>query len=89
MSDVKVGKRTGRAKRQAAPVARKVDYRQLRNSFSPQKIYSDDEVENLHNTSLKVLKDLGIRVLLPEARKIYHILDDPSSSALISFLSLR
>ena len=52
MSDVKVGKRTGRAKRQAAPVARKVDYRQLKNSFSPQKIYSDDEVENLCNRIL-------------------------------------
>jgi len=71
MTSGKVGKRTGRAKRQAAPVARKVNYRQLKNSFSPQSIYSNDEVENLHNTSLKVLKNLGIRVLLPEARKIY------------------
>ena len=72
MTSGKVGKRTGRAKRQAAPVARKVNYRQLKNSFSPQSIYSNDEVENLHNTSLKVLKNLGIRVLLPEARKIYQ-----------------
>lgn len=65
------GKRRGRVQRQSAPVKRKVNYKQLRNSFSPQIIYSDDEVVSLHNTALNVLENLGIRVLLSEARGIY------------------
>ena len=32
---------------------------------------SDDEVASLHNTALIVLENLGIRVLLSEARGIY------------------
>ena len=64
-------KRRGRAKRQATAPTRSVNYRQLRNLFQPQLIYSDDEVASLHNTALTVLENLGIRVLLPEARVIY------------------
>ena len=58
------GKRRGRVKRQSAPVKRKVKYKQLRNSFSPQIIYSDDEVASLHNTALNVLENLGIHGML-------------------------
>ena len=64
-------KRRGRVKRQATAPTRSVNYRQLRNLFQPQLIYSDDEVASLHNTALTVLENLGIRVLLPEARVIY------------------
>ena len=64
-------KRRGRVKRQSIAPTRNVNYRQLRNLFQPQLIYSDDEVASLHNTALTVLENLGIRVLLPEARVIY------------------
>ena len=69
--ELSTSRRRGRVKRQAAQVKRKVNYKQLRNSFSPQMIYSDDEVVSLHNTALNVLENLGIRVLLPEGRRIY------------------
>jgi len=48
--------------------ARDVDYRHLDHPFAPQQIFSEDEVAGLHDTALKVLEELGIRFLLPEAR---------------------
>jgi len=50
---------------------RKVNYRQLRHPFTPQSVFSEDEVMNIHNTALRVLEELGIKVLLPEAREIF------------------
>ena len=63
--------RRGRTARITAPVARQVNYRQLRNPFSPQEIFTEDEVSQIHATALRVLENLGIKVLLPEACKIY------------------
>ena len=51
---------------------RKTDYRNLRNSFAPQGVFSSDEVEAIHETALRVLEELGIKVLLPEARRLYR-----------------
>ena len=65
--------RTGgraRALDQAAIPRRTPDYRQLRHPFAPQSMFSADEVANIHGTALRVLQDLGIKVLLPEARTI-------------------
>lgn len=53
----------------AAP-ARVVNYRQLRHPFTPQSVFSADEVAAIHDTALRVLEELGIKVLLPEARQI-------------------
>jgi trimethylamine---corrinoid protein Co-methyltransferase len=53
------------------PTARQPDYRHLRNSFQPQPIFSADEIENVHETALRVLEELGIKVLLPQARKLF------------------
>ncbi|MEM7214919.1 MAG: trimethylamine methyltransferase family protein [Pseudomonadota bacterium] len=50
---------------------REVNYRDLRNPFIPQPAFSEDEIENIHRTSLKVLEELGMKVLLPEARQIF------------------
>ncbi len=62
--------RRGREARRAAPAARKVNYRQLRNPFTPQEIFSADEVAGVHEVALRVLQELGISVLLPEACEI-------------------
>jgi len=48
------------------------NYRDLRNPFTPQKFYSDDQVNALHENALRVLGELGIKVLLPEARELYR-----------------
>ena len=51
--------------------ARQVNYSQLRNPFPPMRVFSDDQVAAMHDSALTMLEDLGIRVLLPEARAIF------------------
>jgi trimethylamine--corrinoid protein Co-methyltransferase len=63
-------KRRGRAKSQAAPSKRDTNYRQLRNPFPVMSVFSDDEAANMHETALRMLEELGMKVLLPEARDI-------------------
>ena len=55
----------------AAPVARQVNYNALKNPFTPQNVFSEDEVAAIHDTALRVVEELGLKVLLPEARAIY------------------
>jgi trimethylamine---corrinoid protein Co-methyltransferase len=38
--------------------------------FPPTKVVSDDQVEAIHKASLKVLRDIGMDFLLPEARDV-------------------
>ena len=47
-------------------------YRQLKHPYEPQKVFSDDEVQAIHDTALKVLEELGIKMLLEEARSIFQ-----------------
>jgi trimethylamine--corrinoid protein Co-methyltransferase len=64
--------RTRRRGRDLAPKAiRQPNYRQLRHPFPAQTMFSDDEIAAIHDTALRVLEELGMRVLLPEARQIY------------------
>lgn len=51
--------------------SRQPDYRHLRHPFSPQSVFSEDEVQSIHDTALRVLQDLGMKMLLPEARDIF------------------
>ncbi|MGO1120510.1 trimethylamine methyltransferase family protein [Rhodovibrionaceae bacterium A322] len=50
---------------------RPTSYKQLKHPFTPQKVFSEDEVSAIHDTALRVLEELGIKVLLPEAREIF------------------
>ena len=45
-------------------------YRALRNAMTLQRSFSDDQVEHIHATALRVLEELGIRVLNAEARAL-------------------
>ena len=69
-----------RAKGGEAASQRRPDYRSLRNPFLPQPVFSDDQVAAIHETALRVLEELGIKVLLAEARALYRragaIVDD-------------
>ena len=51
---------------------RKVSYRNLKNPLRLQPAFSDDRVEALHQTALRVIEELGIRVLNDEARQIFR-----------------
>ncbi|WP_111735881.1 trimethylamine methyltransferase family protein [Roseovarius amoyensis] len=64
-------RRRGRSEANAGGGQREVNYRQLRNPFTPQAVFSDDQITAMHNEALSVLEDLGIKVLLPEARAIF------------------
>lgn len=57
--------------RDKSPVVRDVNYRQLRNPFPPMEVFSADEIASMHETALRTLEELGMKVLLPEARAIY------------------
>ena len=46
-------------------------YRQLRHPFEPQRVFSEDAVADIHATALRLLEELGIKILLPEARDIF------------------
>ena len=51
---------------------RPVNYRQLKNPFPPMDVFSADEIASMHDTSLRILEELGVKVLLPEAREIFR-----------------
>ena len=50
---------------------RKVNYRQLRNTLIRQPAFSEDRLEAIHDTALRVIEELGIKVLNDEARTIF------------------
>ena len=64
-------RRRGRAADAAPTSKRDVNYRQLRNPFPPMNVFSDDQIADMHNTALRTLEELGVKTLLPEARKIF------------------
>lgn len=63
-------KRRGRGAPDSAP-KRDVNYRQLRNPFPPMNVFSDDQIADMHESALRLLEELGMKVLLPEAKAIF------------------
>lgn len=51
---------------------RKVNYRNLKNPLTLQSAFSEDRLEALHQTALRVIEELGIRVLNEEARQLFR-----------------
>ena len=64
-------------------------YRQLKHPFEPQRVFSDDAIESIHNMALRVLEELGMKILLPKARELFHqagaIVDDDAQMVRIGF----
>lgn len=52
--------------------ARQVNYHRIDNSFTPVPAFSDDEAQAIHEAALLVLEDMGLKVLLPEARALFQ-----------------
>ncbi len=50
---------------------RKVDYVHLTHPFTPQSVFSDDAVAALHDAALGVLEREGMKIQLPEARRLF------------------
>ena len=51
---------------------RKVNYRRLKNPLIRQPAFSADRLEAIHDTALRVIEELGIKVLNNEARGIFR-----------------
>ena len=59
--------------RGASPTAtRSVDYHNLRNPFPPAAVFSQDRVEAIHDAAVTVLQEIGLKVLLPQARALFR-----------------
>src|SRR5262245_27238992 len=68
-------RRRGRTRDQAARTSALPDQRpfaQPRLRLPPLEVLSADQVEAIHQASLRILRDLGMRVLDPETRGIYE-----------------
>ena len=48
-----------------------MNYRQLKNPFPLMEVFPAHQIADMHETALKMLEELGMKVLLPEARKLY------------------
>ena len=46
-------------------------WRTVRNPHPPTRVLSEDQVEAIHEASLRVLRDIGMKVLSPKARALY------------------
>ena len=51
-------------------MVRKTNYGQLHHALGPQSVLSEDNVAQIHENALRVLQELGISILLPEARDL-------------------
>ena len=74
MHDTHIESRSSRRrKRRTAGVPEKTSlpWKQIRNTLPPIEPLSADEIESIHQTSLQVLAELGMKVTDLEARKIY------------------
>ena len=60
----------GRARRPSVKTLRQPPWRQVRNPYPPLCILSADEIEAIHETSLRVLEDLGIELMSAPAREL-------------------
>ncbi len=60
--------RTRRARRDRGGLSQ-VPFRPLKNPYSPLEVLSSDQVEAIHHASLRILKEIGMKVIDPDSRK--------------------
>ena len=60
-----------RERRNASAEIQRLSWRTVRNPHPPTRVLSDDQVEAIHEASLRVLRDIGMKVLSPRARVLY------------------
>jgi trimethylamine--corrinoid protein Co-methyltransferase len=66
----RTSRRRGRARQSASRPIQQLPYRQPKRPFAPVDLISADELESIHQTSLKVLKEIGMEFMLPQAREL-------------------
>ncbi|HEV7255248.1 MAG TPA: trimethylamine methyltransferase family protein [Mesorhizobium sp.] len=71
MNGVSGRRRTGRAPRESGGIQQR-GWAQLRRPYAPIEILSADRVQAIHEMGLTILEEIGMRVLQPEARRLYR-----------------
>ena len=59
-----------RARRSTGAALPQLPWRDVRNPYRPLDVLSEDQVEAIHRTSLRILGELGIELMSPHAREI-------------------
>lgn len=68
----RAGRRPRRDPQAAGVPTGKPSYRRLVNPLQPQRSFSDDQIATIHDTALRVLENLGIRILNAEAIEYFR-----------------
>ena len=73
MNKQRTGGRRGRAAKRQSEAVGQFDkaWRQWERPYAPVEQFSADQIEAIHNASMKVLSEIGIKVLNDEARTLY------------------
>ena len=64
-------RRNRRERRSASFEVQRLPWRTVRNPHPPTRVLSEDQIEAIHEASLRVLRDIGMKVLSPKARALY------------------
>src|SRR5476649_749852 len=64
-------RRPGAPESLAAAPDRSLSYRQLENPFEPLRVFSDDQIEAIHQAALEILETQGMKVLSADGRARY------------------
>lgn len=62
--------RRGRRDKAGARIAQ-LPWETVRNPYAPMKLLSDDQMQDLHDTSIRILKELGIKVMGANVRALF------------------
>ncbi|MEM9129720.1 MAG: trimethylamine methyltransferase family protein, partial [Pseudomonadota bacterium] len=70
MNTQRSGGRRGRSAKRAKAGERAFDaaWRQWQNPYAPVEQFSADQIEAIHQAALRVLKEIGLKILSDEAR---------------------
>ena len=77
MTQETVKSRSKRRRKAANKALSQLPFAQLRNDYPLIEIISAEQIEAIHDASLKVLETVGINFLLPEARALLKGLNFP------------
>ncbi|MGB7905284.1 MAG: trimethylamine methyltransferase family protein, partial [Steroidobacteraceae bacterium] len=69
-ADTRRRREGGRMRRSACGSLPQLPWRDVRNPYPPLDMLSDDQVEAIHRTSLRILSELGIELMSPRARAL-------------------
>ncbi|MEM8773602.1 MAG: trimethylamine methyltransferase family protein [Pseudomonadota bacterium] len=73
MNTQRSGGRRGRTAKRASAGVKTFDaaWRQWQNPYAPVEQFNADQIEAIHQAALKVLKEIGLKILSDEAREFY------------------